>query len=452
MENNATELPSGEVTVMLVDDEPNILQALKRLLRWETFRIVTATSGQDALALLAQLSNVALIISDQRMPYMNGAELLMRSQEHAPDSVRVLLTGYSDLSDAADAVNKGGISRYLNKPWDDTELLQVVRGAVESYCMQQENRRLQILVKQQNEELQDWNKNLKDRVLQQTTAVRQKNEELQGAIRRQKDAYQNMISSLVSLVEMRGTRTRLHAQNVAKLSGLVASELGLNKELQDTIKTAALLHDIGEIGISERILLQSPESLGQDDFAEYSRHPVRGQVIVDPIEDLRPAGLLVRSHHEKFCGGGFPDGLSGEEIPLGARIIAYADLIDRAARQCTGNVADQALQWTDIHVGKSLDPSLQSLFRRFTKYVYFPAPTLGSTPEAGEREVLLGSLESGMVLARNVYSGSGLLLLQNGTTLDAKHIEVLQRYHELDPFDNRLYVLKSGRTTAGIMV
>ena len=135
MENMVTEPACGELTVMLVDDEPNILQSLKRLLRWETFRIVTATSGQDALDLLSQLSNVALILSDQRMPHMNGAELLMRSREYAPDSIRVLLTGYSDLSDAADAVNKGGISRYLNKPWDDTELLQVVRGAVASYIV-----------------------------------------------------------------------------------------------------------------------------------------------------------------------------------------------------------------------------------------------------------------------------------------------------------------------------
>ena len=452
MENMVTESACGELTVMLVDDEPNILQSLKRLLRWETFRIVTATSGKDALDLLSQLSNVALILSDQRMPHMNGAELLMRSREYAPDSIRVLLTGYSDLTDAADAVNKGGISRYLNKPWDDTELLQVVRGAVASYSLHLENKRLQSVVKQQNEELQDWNKNLKDRVLQQTTAVRQKNEELQGSIRRQKEAYQSMISTLVSLVEMRGTRTRQHAQNVAKLAGFVAVELGLDKELQETIRTAALLHDIGEIGISERILLQSPESLGQDDFVEYSRHPVRGQLIVDPIEDLRPAGLLVRSHHEKFSGGGFPDGLVGEEIPLGARIIAYADLIDRSARQCSGNIADQALQWTDIHVGKSLDPSLQSLFRKFTKYVYFPAPKLGSSIEAGEREVMLDSLESGMILARNVYSGSGLLLLQSGVTLDAKHIEALQRYHELDPFDSRMYALKSGRTSAGVMV
>lgn len=452
MENTITESACGELTVLLVDDEPNILQALQRLLRRETFRIVTATSGQDALGLLAQFSNVALILSDQRMPFMNGAELLRRSREFAPDSVRILLTGYSDLGEAVDAVNQGGISRYLNKPWDDTELLQVVRGAVESYSLQQENKRLQDLVKKQNEELQDWNKNLKDRVLQQTSAVRQKNEELQGSIRRQKEAYQSMISSLVSLVELRGSRTRMHAKNVADLSVLVATDMGLAKDQIETIRTAATLHDIGEIGISERIQLSNPESLNHDDFLEYCQHPVRGQLLIDPIEELRPAGILIRHHHEKFDGSGFPDGLVGDAISLEARIIAYADLIDRAARQCSTNVAEQALQWTDIHVGKSLDPNLRTLFHKFVKYVYFPPPKITSVIEAGERDVKLDDLETGMTLARSIHSGSGILLLHRGVVLDAKNIKSLQRYYELDPPKDEIFILQAGRKTAGIMV
>lgn len=442
---------TSELTVLLVDDEPNILLALQRLLRREPFKVLTASSGDEALKLLSQQTNVALIISDQRMPQMNGAELLRRSREYAPEAVRVLLTGYTDLGDAVNAINEGGITRYLNKPWNDNELQQVVRGAVETYGLQQENKRLQELVSQKNEELQDWNKNLKDRVMQQTAAVRQKNEELQEAIRQQKDAYQSMITSLVSLVDMRGSRTRQHAENVAKLSGLVAKELGLKKGDCDTIRTAALLHDIGEIGIAERILLKQPESLTQDDFIEYSSHPVRGQLIIDPIEELREAGVFVRGHHEKFDGTGFPDRLKGDDIPLGARIIAYADMIDRAARQCSGNVAEQALRWTDIHIGGTLDPSLRTLFHKLTKYIYFQAPVFSGGVESGERDVKLDELETGMVLARSVFSGSGLLLLQSGVTLDAKRIAALQRYFELDPFDS-IYILKSGRTSGGTMV
>lgn len=441
-----------ETTVLLVDDEPNILQALQRLLRRETFRIVTAGSGEEALQLLSQLRGVAVILSDMRMPYMNGSEFLKRSREFAPESVRILLTGYSDISDAVDAVNQGGISRYLSKPWNDTDLLQTLRTAVESYTLNHENKKLQELVRRQNKELQDWNQNLKERVLQQTAAVRQKNEELHNSVKQQKEAFQSLISSFSSLVEMRGTRSRQHAANVAKLSVLVAGEMGFPKEEQEVIRTAALLHDIGEIGLSERIMLVNPESLSQDDFVEYSQHPIRAQLLIDPIEELRPAGILIRHHHEMFNGNGFPDHLAGERIPIGARIIAYADLMDRAARQCSGNIADQALQWTDIHVGKSLDPALRTLFHKFTKYVYFPPPKFAGGLESGERDVKLDDLEPGMILARSIYSGSGILLLQVGITLDAKHIGALRRYFELDPTDEPIYILRAGRTTAGVMV
>lgn len=132
-----------EICVVLVDDEPGILRALKRLFRKEPFTIVTATSGAEALLLLEQLSHVALIVSDQRMPHMNGAEFLRRSQEFCPAAQRVLLTGYSDFSDAVDAVNRGRISRYLSKPWDDAELFALVCDMVESYRQSTERERLQ---------------------------------------------------------------------------------------------------------------------------------------------------------------------------------------------------------------------------------------------------------------------------------------------------------------------
>lgn len=434
---------SGELTVLLVDDEQNVLSALRRLLHRETFRIVTAESGEDGLWYLARLSNVALILSDQRMPNMNGAEFLRQSRQFAPDAIRILLTGHSDLADAVDAINRGGISRYLNKPWDDAELLQVIRSSVETYTLYQQNRRLQRKVEEQNLELQAWNSNLKERVLQQTTVVRQKNEELQKAIRRQQDDYHNFIASLVSLVEMRGDRTRRHAENVAKLSELVAKGLTLPDGEVQLIRTAAMLHDIGEIGIQERLLMISPESMSADDFAEYSKHPVRGQLLVDPVEELRPAGWLIRSHHEKFGGGGFPDGLAGEEIPLGARIIGYADMVDCAARRFSEDQAEQALKWTDLQVGKSLDPALQTLFHRFARYVYFSKPGLpDGASYFDEYQVRFDALEKGMVLSRTLYSGSGLMLLHGGVTLDSRKIESLRRYHELDQLEEFVWIRK----------
>jgi len=147
--------------VLFVDDEENILRSLVRLTMDENYTVVTADSGQQGLQLLGSIKEIALIVSDQRMPGMNGAEFLEKSRELAPDSIRMLLTGYSEISAAIDSINKGGASRYLSKPWNDDELLQTLRSAVETWRLGRENRRLQAVVQAQNEELKQWNENLK---------------------------------------------------------------------------------------------------------------------------------------------------------------------------------------------------------------------------------------------------------------------------------------------------
>ena len=145
----------SQYTVVMVDDEQNILQSLKRCFRREPFQIACAGSGVEGLKLIAETPHVAVIISDQKMPEMTGAELLTRSRALAPDAIRVLLTGFSDNESTVAAMNEGGATHYIvkQKPWDDAELLQTVRGCVRDYHLTIENRRQQEIIYQQNEEL-----------------------------------------------------------------------------------------------------------------------------------------------------------------------------------------------------------------------------------------------------------------------------------------------------------
>lgn len=417
--------------VLFVDDEENILKALQRLTMDEPFETEIAGSGEAGLQKLAALGNVALIVSDQRMPGMNGAEFLQQSQQLAPDAIRMLLTGYSDISAAADAINKGGASRYLNKPWNDDDLLQTLRGAVATWQLAQENRRLQAVVQAQNEELKQWNENLKNRVLQQTTAIRKKADDLNEALIQLKQNYNGMISAFSSLVEMRGQRIQQHARNVAELATAAAREYGLMPEEIETIRIAALLHDIGEIGIPERVLTLTPETMSPGDFALYSQHPVRSQMAIDGIADLRQAGVLIRHHHEQVNGAGFPDGLKGSAIPIGARILAYADQLDRAVSS-GGNTAEQALARVELGLGIKLDPALQRVFRKIARYAYFTLPELDANATI-ELELRPDELLPGMILTRDVISGTGLLLLNKGVVLDELKVEAIQRYYQLDP-------------------
>jgi HD-GYP domain-containing protein (c-di-GMP phosphodiesterase class II) len=250
-------------------------------------------------------------------------------------------------------------------------------------------------------------------------------------------------------VEIRGGKTSKHAENVARLSELVARGAGLPEKEIQLISTAAILHDIGKIGTQEHLSIISPDGMTPDDFAEYSKHPARGQLLLDPIEGLRPVGWMIRSHHEKYAGGGFPDGLAGEDIPLGGRIIGYADMIDCIAQQYATNQAEHALQKTDIHIGRSLDPALQTLFHRFTSHVYLnEAGVLTKASDAGEYLIKLEKLKNGMVLSCNLYSTGGLLLLQKGERLDSRRIESLHRYHEQGQLEDLILIKKSGKATA----
>jgi HD-GYP domain-containing protein (c-di-GMP phosphodiesterase class II) len=209
----------------------------------------------------------------------------------------------------------------------------------------------------------------------------------------------------------------------------------------ETIRIASLLHDIGEIGISERILQMAPETMNQDEFQQYSMHPVRAQLLLDTIAELRPAALLIRHHHENFDGSGFPDRLSGEGISLGSRIIAFADQIDRAAMHLTEDVADQALARAGLYLGRYLDPSLQHAFKNCVNKCYITDSKQVYEAEAIILELRPNELQPGMVLAHNLQSGSGILLLKRGITLDAVQITLVNRYYYIDPPDTGVFVL-----------
>ena len=164
------------VSILLVDDEENILRSIQRLLMdEEDIDITTATSGEEGLKLLPGLVNLGLIVSDQRMPGMTGAQFLEKARSMNPDASRIILTGYADVGAAVDAINKGGAWRYLAKPWNDEELVRVFREGLEHYRIIIENHRLNALVLKQKQELEEWNSSLKQRVLAQTTEIRKKN-------------------------------------------------------------------------------------------------------------------------------------------------------------------------------------------------------------------------------------------------------------------------------------
>lgn len=433
-----TGIPKKPARILFVDDEENILRALKRLFMDEDCEVFTASSGEEALKVFKENGEISVIVSDQRMPGMTGVDFLEKSRKISPSSIRILLTGYADVNAAVDAINRGGTFRYITKPWQDEDLVQTIKGALESYFLVKENKRLNTLVKKQNEELKKWSSELEIIVQAQTAELQNNYDELKRFNARLRTNFKNTIMAFSGLLELRDKRMRRHSRNVAEIAGNVAKQLGMPDDERETLLVAAMLHDIGKIGISDVMLQVDAKDMNPDEMKEYMKHPVRGQAAIDSIEDLRRAGVIVRHHHERYDGTGFPDQLKRKDIPLAARLIGIIDFIDKRSRKFKGaSGMDMTFKKIEEESGKHFDPKLipvvEEQARKFYKK-YLPKD------DFVEMEFYPKELEEGMIVSRDVYSGTGILLLSKGSALEKTSIMLLKRYYDLDPSKHGVFI------------
>lgn len=423
------------ITVLLVDDEENILKSLQRLLLDEDFAVETATSGEAGLEKLRTLENVGLIVSDQRMPGMNGAEFLGRSREFIPYSQRILLTGYSDINATIEAINKGGAGRYLSKPWDDDELVSAIREAVALYRQGVEKRRLTEIITQQKDELEEWNNSLKKRLLQTAATIREQNQ----AIKTQDEINPVEIHSRTfdNFFEVMGDQNAVHARTVGILVTDVARKMNLDAETVASFRLAALLHDVGKFGTLSHTAQKHPGEMSETEASDYRRHPSRGEEMFSKVDELKEIGPLIRGHHESFDGSGFPDGLKGAEIPLGARLIAIADLIENAARSVGQHRADYALMRARFYSSTLLDPELVTSFQSITRMVYFEGKKDSIVSEV---ELDPADLMPGMLISKDVNSAAGVLLMQRGSVLDLAGLALIRSHYRKNPPHHGIYI------------
>lgn len=434
--------PAGSpLSILCVDDEQNILNTLRRLFRTEDFQVLTATSGQEGLAILKHTEHIGLILSDQRMPEMTGAAFLREARELYPDIPRMILTGYTDVSAAIDAINHGGAYRFLTKPWNEHELRQAVRDGLYRYRLTRENQRLNELVRRQNAELAEWNTNLKNRVLQQTAQLREKLRTEQRPAAETVAYSKKVVESFFDLLALRNSRLTRHIRTVTALADRMARELDLDALRREEIRMAALLHDIGMIGMPDRLLTRNSQQVNPDELAEYRAHPVWGEAALAKFEELRVVGQFIRHHHEAFDGSGFPDGLAGEKIPLGARIIALADWIDTTfSRESRSDARYHLTKQMAREMGRLFDPALAAAANVAVIQVLRDPPM---PKDLSEEKLPVTHLREGMVLSRDVYSKTGLLLVERRTRLYDTEIEILNRYLGGDLSQREIYVLKS---------
>ena len=320
-------------TVLLVDDEEGILNTLRRSLRKEAYQVVTAKSGEEALDIIME-KEIAAIVTDERMPGMDGVAVLRSARDYSPDTFRILLTGHADMEILTEAINGGELHKFFTKPWNAQELVLQIRDGVQRYEFITENRRLNAVTLKQRDELRYVNSTLEEKVRHRTAEL----EEKQSVLKR---SYLETIEALAFAVDEKDPYTHYHSRRVTELCGLISRGMALSDTKLERIKIAGLLHDIGKIGIKDSILLK-PGKLSRAHNEQNKTHPLRSAKILEPISDLREIIPAIRHHHERFDGSGYPDGLKGLEIPLEARIMAVADAYDamtsnRAYRESMGH-------------------------------------------------------------------------------------------------------------------
>lgn len=437
----SNEIPADVIIkILLVDDEENITKSLRRLLmEVDQYEVFVAQSGEEGLEIVASEQDIGVIISDQRMPNMTGVEFLSQVRKIAPDAIRILLTGYADIEASIGAINQGAVFRYLTKPWENEELLGVVAEAARNYWLIAENRRLNELVAKQKVELEQWNARLKQRVLEQTSQIREKSDALAESNQQLKTSFTETIEALTGLIEMRDRRSSGHSRNVAALVAAMAKQLKLSPKQTDIARSAGLLHDIGKIAMSDQLIVKAAKDMDTAELIEYRNHVIRGQAALNMVPSLRDIGLLIRHHHEKYNGSGFPDRLAGEDIPLGSRLICAADMFERNLSQFSKQDAlEESFEAIANEWGTGLDPALRNALEQGAKEVY---RHLRITAEVYEKNINPKDLRPGMRLKGDLYSGTGVLLLKQGTIFDEEAVEAVKRCQSIDPFEKKISVL-----------
>ena len=338
-------------SLLIVDDEPKIISSLKRLLRHKNYSIYSANSAKAGLEFLKE-NNIGLVISDLMMPEMDGITFLETVRQIKPDVVRILLTGHGTLENAMDSINRSQVFGYLTKPWLPEIMSGTIEGAFQHYNLLLENKRLQKLTEKQNKQLNIVNENLENLVHERTL-------ELEEAVR-------EGVVMLALAAEAKDDDTGEHIHRIQRSTRDICAALGMSSKESERIAFFSIMHDVGKIHIPDSIL-QKPGPLTVEEWVVMQTHCIAGGKILGDKPFYQTAREIARSHHERWDGNGYPDGLKEDSIPLPARIVTLADVFDALTHERPYKQAwplEDALAEMEILSGKVFDPEILKVFFR----------------------------------------------------------------------------------------
>lgn len=324
------------VPVLVVDDDDSVRNIVSRFLSARGYKVDGAPSGKAALETLAR-ARFPIAVFDVDMPGMSGVELVRHALQTDPDLAIVMLTGADDATTATEALSSGAVD-YMTKPIDSAAFERAVGRALHKRKLRIEQRQIELMIREE---------------------VEAKTAELNAL-------SIGVAETLIKAMEAKNTYLLGHAQRTAELAASIADTLGLDATTVEQVRLAGRLHDVGKIGIRDAVL-NKPGKLTPVEYEHVKEHVFIGMEILSPLGHLGPVLRFVADHHERWDGTGYPQGLSGEAISIGGRILAAVDAFDAITSKRSYQKpmsADAAIAYLASHAGTLMDPKVYDALRQ----------------------------------------------------------------------------------------
>lgn len=433
--SQSADLPTMQV--LCVDDDEIVLRSLSRLFKTQQLTVLTSDSPIDALKLIKQYE-FDVIISDMRMPKMNGAELFQQAQKLAPDTQRILLTGYADIEITLAAVNQGKIHGYIQKPWQNDLLLRSITDSIEKYQLKKQNLKLQQQINRHNEVLKELNSSLEQRVEKRTKQIKQVLKKLEIANAHEKHEHSSTVELLYNFINANPYLDGTKAQNIANTCTQIAKQLQLPPKNIEMAAMAGYLAQIGLLAMDPALYEKPVHALNEQQRKSYYTHPSTAQLMLMPATHLHEVSDAIYHQYERYNGNGLPKGLKGNDIPLSAMILALARDYWDAFEQ--SNLKDEekhqhALETVKMYSGNFYHPKLVQALEACRVKCIKQQAKVGSMKIITAKELAIN-----MVLSHALHSHTGIMLLPKGHIFSAKSIEKLQQLEAKKPTPFRIMI------------
>jgi len=408
-------------TLLILDDEKEVLNALNRVLR-KHFQLFLFSDANEAIGFYRDNPNIPLILTDMRMPVMDGATFLGKIIDINPHCKRFLLTGHADINLTVTAVNEGKISHYFSKPWDNEELISELLSAYELHLNERKTKQLLKVNLAKNAELSLINSSLE-------LETNKSQKKLQLISKREASSFVRLKKTFSTFIDIYAETICLHNQDSTRHNFRVAAHARLIAEKQNCDKLtifqiyiAGLLYETGKLALDQTLLKLPVESLSQHEKRLYNSFYQKSYELLKKIDELSFVAEIIRHIPENYNGSTAPEHLSGEDIPIGSRIIAIVSMYDNFVngRQLQGKTSTVEAKFRiKESANTQFDPSLVNHY--LTLLEERPEPTEGKV------EYILNSndLSEGLILTRDIVNTDNNAMLTKGTELEQHHIDKL---------------------------